>query len=72
MPCMQSTLTKPHTVGSGSICPSYRGFCLIEIFGYSEMMTKKAKQQGQTPGVRLVEVSVKRELTVFAWFLLTK
>ncbi len=36
-------------------CPSYREF------GYSKMTEKR---QGPSPGVRLMEVSVKRELTV--------
>ena len=39
-------------------CPSYREF------GYSKMTEK---QPGPAPGVRLIEVSVKRELTVYAF-----
>ena len=38
-------------------CPSYREF------GYSKMTKKRP---GPTPGVRLIEVSVKRELTVYS------
>ena len=38
-------------------CPSYREF------GYSKMTEK---QPGPAPGVRLIEVSVKRELTVLS------
>ena len=37
-------------------CPSYREF------GYSKMTEKRP---GPAPGVRLIEVSVKRELTVY-------
>ncbi len=38
-------------------CPSYREF------GYSKITEKR---QGPSPGVRLIEVSVERELTVKA------
>ncbi len=36
-------------------CPSYREFC------YCQMTERR---QGPSPGVRLIEVSIKRELTV--------
>ena len=41
-------------------CPSYREF------GYSKMTEKRP---GPAPGVRLIEVSVKRELTVYETYI---
>ena len=50
---IQSTLSKTDTFGTGTSCPSYR-----ESNGGSK------ERQGPTLGVRLIEVSVKRESTV--------
>ena len=52
---IQSTLSKTDTFGTGTKCPSYR-----------ESNKRSKERQGPTLGVRFIEVSVKRESTVFA------
>ncbi len=46
-------------------CPSQRGFRLIGSFVGCSKMTEK--RQGPSSGVRFMEVSVKRELTVLCF-----
>ena len=69
---IQSTLSKSDTFGAGTKCPSKRDVCLIEsqIKG-----VKKGRDQTNSRcpfyrGVRLIEVSVKRESTVQLLFSL--
>ena len=51
---IQSTLSKTDTFGTGTKCPSYR-----------ESNKRSKERQGPTLGLRLIEVSVKRESTVY-------
>ena len=55
---LQSTPSKTDTFGTGSKCPSYR-----------ESNKGSKERQGPTLGVRLIEVSVKRESTVYFYFI---
>ena len=61
---IQSTLSKSDTFGAGTKCPSKRDVCLIESHKRSK------ERQGPTLGVRLIEVSIKRESTVQLLFSL--
>ena len=56
---LQSTLSKTNTFGTGTKCPSWRDVRLIEG------QIKGVK----TLGVRLIEVSVKRESTILLLFI---
>ena len=62
---LQSTLSKSDTFGAGSKCPSKRDVRLIEsqITGVRKEGTNSRRPFYR--GVRLIEVSVKRESTVF-------
>ena len=52
---IRKTLSKTDTFRTGTKCPSYK-----------ESNKRSKERQGPTLGVRLIEVSVKRKLTVFS------
>ena len=57
---LQSTLSKTDTFGTGTKCPF-----LERCPSYRESNKENKEKQGPTLGVRLIEVSVKRDSTVF-------